>query len=92
MVLGISADSVESHAKFRRKYKLPYRLLADVGHVVSSRYGVWREKRMFGRLFDGIARTTFLVDAGGTIARVFEEIDTAGHGTEVANAVAALPR
>lgn len=92
MVLGISADSVASHAKFRRKYALPYRLLADVDHVVSSSYGVWRAKPFFGRVLDGIVRTTFIVDAAGSIARVFEKIDTAGHGDEVANALAALPR
>lgn len=91
MILGISPDSVDSHAKFRRKYALPYALLADVGHEVASRYGVWRRKPIFGGFLDGIARTTFLVGADGRIARIFSDIaDTSTHGAEVADALAAL--
>ena len=84
MVLGISPDSVKSHEKFRRKFELPYNLLADVGHQVAEAYGVWKPKSMFGINFDGVARTTFLIDAEGRVARVFEKVNPLGHGKEVA--------
>jgi peroxiredoxin Q/BCP len=86
-VLGISPDSVNSHRKFREKYELPYRLLADVGHQVAEAYGVWKAKSMFGLHFDGVARTTFLIDAEGRVARVFEKVNPLGHGKEVAEAL-----
>lgn len=83
-MLGISPDSVASHRKFREKYELPYDLLADVGHQVAEAYGVWKTKSMFGITFDGVARTTFLVDPDGRVARVFEKVNPLGHGAEVA--------
>ena len=90
MVLGISPDSVKSHAKFRRKFELPYNLLADVGHRVAEAYGVWKPKSMFGINFDGVVRTTFLIDADGRVARVFEKVNPLGHGKEVADALAGM--
>ena len=90
VVLGISADSVESHAKFRKKYELPYTLLADEEHEVSDAYGVWGPKKLFGISYDGISRTTFVIDDQGRIARVFEKVKSAGHGDQVADAVAAI--
>jgi peroxiredoxin Q/BCP len=89
-VLGISPDAVKSHVKFRDKYQLNFPLLADVGHQVAEQYGVWQEKSMYGRKYWGNARTTFLIDADGRIARVFEKVKPAGHAAEVAEAVAAL--
>lgn len=89
MVLGISADSVESHARFRKKYELPYTLLADTEHTVADAYGVWGPKRIFGIKYEGIARTTFLIDEDGRVAKVFEKVKSAGHGEEVAAALAA---
>ena len=89
-MLGISADSVESHAKFKKKYKLPYTLLADTDHKVSEAYGVWGPKRLFGIKYDGISRTTFLIDEEGRIAKVFEKVKAAGHGDEVAAALAGI--
>jgi peroxiredoxin Q/BCP len=89
-VLGISPDPLTSHAKFRAKHGLTYPLLADVNHAVSERYGVWQEKSMYGRRYMGIARTTFLVDRDGRIARVFEQVKPAGHAAEVARAAEAL--
>jgi peroxiredoxin Q/BCP len=89
-VLGISPDSVKSHAKFRDKYGLNFPLLADEGHAVADRYGVWQQKSMYGRKYWGNARTTFVIDAAGRIARVFEKVKPAGHAAEVAEAVAAL--
>ena len=89
-VLGISPDSVRKHAKFRDKYGLNFPLLADEGHAVADRYGVWQQKSMFGHKYWGNARTTFVIDATGRIARVFEQVKPAGHAAEVAAAVAAL--
>ena len=90
VVLGISPDSVKSHVKFKRKYALPFTLLADTEHAVAEAYDVWKEKSMFGRKYMGVERTTFLIDAGGRVARVFEKVTPAGHAAEVADAVAAL--
>ena len=90
VVLGISPDSVKSHVKFKKKYQLPYTLLADTEHAVAEAYEVWKEKSMFGRKYMGVERTTFLVDGDGRIARVFEKVDPSGHAADVAEAIAAL--
>ena len=83
-MLGISPDSVQSHQKFRRKFELPYTLLADTGHAVADAYGVWQEKSFMGKHYWGNARTTFLVAPDGTVAHVFEGVQPLGHATEVA--------
>jgi peroxiredoxin Q/BCP len=90
LVLGISPDPVKSHVKFRAKHQLPFTLLADVEHAVADVYGVWREKTMYGRKFMGVERSTFVIDAGGRVAHVFEKVKPAGHARVVAEAVAAL--
>jgi peroxiredoxin Q/BCP len=89
-ILGISPDSTKSHRKFKEKYDLPYPLLADEDHAVAEKYGVWGEKSMYGRKYLGIMRTTFVIDAKGKIAKVFEKVKPEEHATEVAEAVAAL--
>lgn len=89
-VLGVSPDPVKSHVKFKAKYQLPFTLLADTEHAVAEAYGLWREKSMYGRKYMGVERTTFLLDADGRIARVFEKVKPAGHAQEVAEALAAL--
>ena len=83
VVLGISPDTVEDVRKFREKFQLPYRLLADADHAVAESYGVWREKNNFGKNYWGVARTTFLVDEEGKIARVYEQVTPQGHAAEV---------
>ena len=88
VVLGVSPDSVESHKKFREKYGLDFRLLSDPDHKVAEAYGVWQLKSMYGRKYWGIARTTFVIDEMGRIARIFEKVKPAGHAAEV---LAALP-
>lgn len=90
VVLGVSPDSVKSHVKFRAKYQLTYPLLADVEHAVAESYGVWREKRLYGYRYMGVVRTTFVIDAEGRIAHVFENVKSAGHAERVAEAVAGL--
>ena len=87
-MLGVSPDSVGSHQKFKAKYGLPVTLLADEDHAIAEAYGVWVEKNIFGLKRMGIARTTFLIDPQGTVARVFEKVDPSGHGEDVAKALA----
>lgn len=90
-ILGVSPDSVESHVKFRTKYDLPFTLLADPDHVVAKAYGVWQKKKMWGREYMGIVRTTFVIDAAGTIRHAFKVKRVAGHVDEVSDALAAMP-
>ena len=86
-MLGVSPDSPKSHRKFKEKNKLPYTLIADVDHAIAERYGVWGEKMMFGRKYWGVLRTTFVIDAKGRVAKVFEKVQPEGHGEQVAKAV-----
>jgi len=83
VVLGVSPDSPASHEKFRAKYKLPFTLLADEGHKVAEKYGAWREKNMYGKKSMGIVRSTFVIDAAGTVAKVFKAVKVDGHGEQV---------
>ena len=90
VVLGVSPDDVKSHVKFKKKYGLPFTLLADTEKEAAQAYGVWKEKSMYGRKYMGVERTTFLIDANGKVARVFEKVKPAGHAAEVQEALAAL--
>ena len=83
VLLGISADPVRSHAKFRLKFDLPFSLLADEGTEVSQAYGVWAQKKLFGREYMGIKRTTFAIDPQGRISHVFEGVDPQVHSQEL---------
>ena len=87
VVLGVSPDSVESHNKFIDKFKLPFALLSDPDHKVAEKYGVWVEKSMYGKKYMGIARTTFVIDADGRVARVFEKVKPEGHNDEILEAL-----
>ena len=89
-MFGISGDSAESHQKFKAKYGLPMTLLVDADHAIAGKYGVWVEKNTFGTKRMGIARTTFVIDPLGKVARVFEKVDPTGHGEDVAGAVESL--
>jgi peroxiredoxin Q/BCP len=91
-VFGISPDPVKSHQKFRDKYNLPFRLLADDGHRVADAYGVWGLKKFMGREYMGVARTTFIIDPDGKIARVFENVKPAGHALEIFDALRQLKK
>ena len=82
-ILGVSPDSPKSHAKFKEKYHLPFTLLADEGHKVCEQYGVWGKKKLVGREYDGVFRTSFLVDPKGMITKVFEDVNPAEHSAEV---------
>ena len=91
VVLGVSPDGPESHAKFRTKYKLPFTLLCDPDHVVAEKYGAWREKNMYGKKSMGIARSTFIIDAAGTVVKVFKAVRADGHADQVLASLASLP-
>ncbi|MGE5431166.1 MAG: thioredoxin-dependent thiol peroxidase [Syntrophomonadaceae bacterium] len=83
VVLGISADSEESHQKFADKYNLPFTLLSDPDKKVIQEYDVWKEKNMYGKKSMGIERTTFVIDENGRIMRVFPKVKVDGHVEEV---------
>ena len=89
-MIGVSPDTAKKHAKFKAKYGLAYPLVADTDHAVCEAYGVWAQKSMFGKKYMGVNRTTFVIDAKGRIARVFEKVNPLGHGAAVAEAVSAL--
>lgn len=90
VVLGVSPDGPESHEKFRAKFKLPFTLLCDPDHKVAEKYGAWREKNMYGKKSMGIARSTFIIDAAGKVAKVFKAVKTDIHATQVLEALADL--
>ena len=90
VILGVSPDSEKSHAKFASKHSLPFTLLVDEDHKVCEAYGVWGRKKMMGREYDGVFRTTFLIDGNGIIAKVFEGVKPASHSSEVLQALAEL--
>jgi thioredoxin-dependent peroxiredoxin len=83
IVIGVSADSAASHAKFAAKYDLSFPLLSDESKEVITAYGVWKEKSMYGRKYFGIERTTFVVDETGTIKNIFSKVKVNGHTDEV---------
>jgi peroxiredoxin Q/BCP len=82
-ILGVSPDNVKSHSKFKSKFDLPFPLLADVDHRVCDLYGVWGLKKMMGREYEGVFRTTFLIGKDGILLLVFESVKTSDHSTEV---------
>ena len=88
-VLGISKDSVKSHAKFKEKYELNFPLLSDEKGEVCAAYGVWKEKSMYGKTYMGIERTTFLINKDGVIAHIWPKVSVTGHVDEVVKAVKA---
>ena len=89
-VIGISTDSVASHARFRRKHALSIPLAADVDRRVANAYGVWVEKSMYGRRFMGVERATFLIGSEGRIARIWRKVKVPGHAEQVLAAARAV--
>jgi thioredoxin-dependent peroxiredoxin len=86
-VLGVSPDTVKSHQKFKKKFDLPFTLVADADHKIAEAYGVWGEKTMFGRKYMGVLRTTFVIDGEGRIERIFRGVKAEGHAAEVEQAL-----
>jgi peroxiredoxin Q/BCP len=91
-LVGVSPDSVESHRRWKEKLRIPHPLLADTRHEAAEAYGVWVEKSIMGRLGMGVARTTFIIDEQGTVAKVFRNVKVQGHSAEVLAALRAMPR
>jgi peroxiredoxin Q/BCP len=89
VILGISPDTIQKHTKFIDKYQLPFTLLADNDHKVCELYGVWGKKKYMGREYDGVFRTTFLINIDGVISKVFENVKPDGHSAEVLQYIAA---
>ena len=83
IVIGISPDSIESHQKFIAKHSLNFVLLSDTEHKIAEEYGVWIEKKMFGKTKFGIKRTTFIIGKNGIIKHIFKKVNTAIHAEEV---------
>ena len=90
VVLGISPDSTKSHTIFKDKFTLPFPLLADDGHKICEIYGVWGPKKFMGREYEGVLRTTFVIDTNGRIVKVFEKVKPDGHSEEVLAAIKSL--
>jgi peroxiredoxin Q/BCP len=87
VILGVSPDSVASHKKFSEKYKLKFDLLADDEKKVVEKYGVWKEKSMYGRKYMGVERTTFIIDEKGKIKKIYNKVKVDGHNKEVLEAL-----
>lgn len=88
-VIGISPDDLVSHGKFIEKHKLPFLLLSDTEHRVCELFGVWKEKKMFGKTYMGVERSTFLIDEQGVLIREWRGVKVDGHVQEVLEAVKA---
>lgn len=82
-VVGVSADNEKSHARFAKKYDLPFPILADTDMSIIKAYDVWGKKMLFGRIYDGIVRTTFIIDALGIIKNIITKVDTEDHTQQI---------
>ncbi len=89
-ILGVSIDSPERHQKFIGKYELPFALISDVDQKVVNKYGVWQEKKLYGRKFMGIVRSTFIIDKSGVVRKIFPKVKVKGHIDEVLAALKEL--
>ena len=83
VVLGVSPDSQSSHLKFAKKYDLPFTLVSDPDHSIAEAYGVWGKKKFMGREYMGVNRTTFVIDEGGKIAKIYEKVKPENHAEEI---------
>ncbi len=92
VVLGISGDSLKSHEKFATKFELPFPLLSDEDHAISEKYGVWVEKKNYGKTYMGIQRATFLINKEGKIAAVWPKVKVKGHVDEVREKLSELSK
>jgi peroxiredoxin Q/BCP len=90
VILGASPDKPAKQAKFRRKYGLPFTLLADEQHTLADAWGVWKLKNFMGKSYYGIERSTAIIDPKGKVARVFEKVSAAGHAEAVGRALEEL--
>jgi len=84
-VIGVSKDDVKSHLKFISKFELPFTLIADTDTTINQLYGVWKEKKMFGKTYMGTARTTFVIDEKGVITDIITKVKTSDHTSQILN-------
>lgn len=82
-VLGVSPDTTNAQKKFEQKYNLPFPLIADTEHIILEKYGVWDQKKLFGREYMGVLRTTFVIDENGIIAKIFHKPKNKAHAEEI---------
>lgn len=83
VILGVSTDSEESHQKFAAKHQLPFTLIADTDKSIVNKYGVWKKKKLYGREYMGIQRTTFVLDEQGKIERIFDKVKSKEHTAQI---------
>jgi peroxiredoxin Q/BCP len=83
VILGVSPDDEQSHEKFKQKFSLPFPLLADDGHKICEKYGVWGEKSMFGKKYFGVIRSTFLINEEGKLAEIYRKVKVDAHSQTV---------
>jgi thioredoxin-dependent peroxiredoxin len=82
-VIGVSPDNEKSHKSFAGKYSLPFPLIADTSKKILNDYGVWGEKKMYGKSYMGVIRTTFIIDENGIIEKIIAKVDTGGHAKQI---------
>ncbi|UCH14501.1 MAG: thioredoxin-dependent thiol peroxidase, partial [Bacteroidales bacterium] len=82
-VIGVSPDNEKSHIKFKSKYNLPYNLISDTEKKILKDYGAWGEKNMYGKIVEGVLRTTFIINEEGVIEKVFTKVDTKEHARQI---------
>jgi len=82
-VIGVSPDSVHSHQKFKTKHELPFPLISDPNKVIIKEYGAWGSKKLYGREYEGILRSTFVIDGKGIIVNIFEKVKTKDHTNQI---------
>ncbi len=92
VVLGVSRDSIASHQKFRDKYSLPFELLSDADGKLCEKYGVWKEKSLYGRKFMGIERSTFIIGPDGKVLKVYQPVKVKGHVAAVTECLKELKK
>jgi len=84
-ILGVSADSEKSHVNFRSKNNLPFDLISDVDRIMLKEYGAWGEKKLYGKVYEGILRKTFVISEKGLIEKIIEKVDTKDHTNQILN-------
>lgn len=87
VVIGVSPDSVQSHCNFIKKHNLSFNLIADTEKTILKQYGAWGEKKMYGRSYEGVLRTTFVINEQGSIAAIIEKVDTKNHTQQILDAL-----
>jgi peroxiredoxin Q/BCP len=86
-VIGVSADSEKSHLGFIEKYELPFNLVADTGREILKAYGAWGLKKLYGKVYEGILRKTFVIDEQGVILKIINKVDTGNHTEQILEAL-----